>query len=123
MKAAVVAVTSGVLLIPLPAVAADIRAVPGTRVVEVGQTFSISVKARRGATRTVCLFTKTGGRWRKLAACERVTPGWTYKLRVRLGRAALGRKAYVVAPASARPKTKRPTRGSRVFWIRVVEAG
>lgn len=122
MKAAAVLVAA-CLLVPAPAVAADIRAVPGTRVVEVGQTFSISVKARRGGTQKVCLFTKTGGRWRKLAACERVNPGWTYKLRVRLGRAALGRKAYVVAPASARPMAKRPKRGSRVLWIRVVAAG
>lgn len=107
---------------PAPAIAADIRAVPGTRVVEVGQTFSISVKARGGGARTVCLFTKTDGRWRKLAACERVVPGWTYKLRVRLGEAALGRNAYVVAPASAKPRSTPPKSRSKIFRIRVVAA-
>jgi hypothetical protein len=111
------------LLVPAPALAADIRAVPGTRSVEVGQTFSISVKPQRGGTRQVCLFTKTGGQWRRLAACERVTPGFTYKLRVRLGGAALGRNAYVIGNASARPGVKPPKSRSRVFRIRVVEAG
>jgi hypothetical protein len=117
MKVALLA--AGLLLVPAPAFAADIRAVPGTRDVVTGQTFSISVKALRGGTRNVCLFTRTDGRWRKLAACERVTPGFTYKLRVRLGGAAIGRNAYVIGNAKARGGANPPKSRSKVFRIRV----
>ena len=122
MKAAIV-LAAGLLTVPAPALAADIRAVPGTREVTVGQTFSISVKALRGGSRSVCLFTRTDDRWRKLAACERIVPGYTYKLRVRLGGAALGRNPYVIANASARPVAKPPKSRSKIFRIRVAEAG
>ena len=87
-----------------PAAAADIRAVPGTNVVEVRQTFSISVKSR--VSRKVCLFTKTDGTWNKLAACENVLAGRTFKLRVRLGTAAVGRNAVLDRLAKAKIEGK-----------------
>lgn len=118
MKAAL-PLTAVLLLVPLaPAAAADIRAVPGTKVVEVRQTFSISVKSRRSGK--VCLFTKSDVNWQKLAACEYVSAGRTFKLRVRLGTAAVGRNPYAIAPASATPKSKPPKTRSNIFRIRVL---
>lgn len=118
MKAAL-PLAAALLALPIaPAVAADIKAVPGTRVVEVRQTFGISVKSRM--SRRVCLFTKTDGRWNKLAACENVVAGRTFKLRVRLGTAAVGRNAYVIAPSSAKPKANPPKTRSNIFRIRVL---
>jgi hypothetical protein len=111
------------LVTPANAARPVMRAVPGQSVVEAGQQFSIAIKVRslRGpSSRRVCLFTKTEGRWRKLAACERVSVGRTFKLRVRLGGAAVGRNPYVVAPATARPSTKPPKTRSNVFRIRVL---
>ena len=102
-----------------PAVAADIRAVPGTNVVEVRQTFSIAVKSR--VSRKVCLFTKTDGTWNKLAACENVLAGRTFKLRVRLGTAAVGRNAYLIGSAKARSKPKPPKVRSNTFKVRVLD--
>ncbi len=101
-----------------PAVAADIRAVPGTNVVEVRQTFSIAVKSR--VSRKVCLFTKTDGTWNKLAACENVLAGRTFKLRVRLGTAAVGRNPYLIGSAKAKSKAKPPKVRSNKFMVRVL---
>lgn len=101
-----------------PAVAADIRAVPGTNVVEVRQTFSISVKSR--VSRKVCLFTKTDGTWNKLAACENVLAGRTFKLRVRLGTAAVGRNPYLIGLAKAKSRVKPPKVRSNTFKVRVL---
>lgn len=118
MKAAA-PMTAVLLLIPIaPASAASIKAVPGATVVEVKQTFGISVKPR--ISDKVCLFTKTDGQWRKLAACENVVAGRTFKLRVRLGNAAIGRNPYVIAPASAKPNAKPPKTRSNIFQIRVL---
>lgn len=114
-----VPVAAALLMLPAaPAAAADIKAVPGARVVEVRQTFGISVKPR--ISRKVCLFTKTDGRWNKLAACEYVTAGRTFKLRVRLGTAAIGRNQYLIGLASAKPKAKAPKVRSNIFAIRVL---
>ncbi|OPZ76398.1 MAG: hypothetical protein BWY79_01644 [Actinobacteria bacterium ADurb.Bin444] len=101
-----------------PAVAADIRAVPGTNVVEVRQTFSIAVKSR--VSRKVCLFTKTDGTWNKLAACENVLAGRTFKLRVRLGTAAVGRNPYLIGLAKAKSRPKPPKVRSNTFKVRVL---
>lgn len=111
---------AGVLIIAsaTPAVAADIRAVPGTNVVEVRQTFSISVKSR--VSRKVCLFTKTDGTWNKLAACENVLAGRTFKLRVRLGTAAVGRNPYLIGLAKAKSRVKPPKVRSNTFKVRVL---
>ena len=119
MNKAILIASSVLILVPAaPAAAADIRAVPGSKVVEVRQTFSISVKSR--VSRKVCLFTKTDGRWNRLAACEPVIAGRTFKLRVRLGTAAVGRNDYLIALASARPKAKPPKVRSNIFAIRVL---
>lgn len=118
MKAAVPLAAALLVLPTVPAAAATIVAVPGTRVVQVRQTFGISVKSR--VSRKVCLFTKTDDQWRKLAACENVVAGRTFKLRVRLGNAAVGRNPYVIAPATARPKTNPPKTRSNIFRIRVL---
>ena len=111
---------AGVLIMvaATPATAADIRAVPGTRVVEVRQTFSISVKSR--VSRKVCLFTKTDGTWNRLAACENVLAGRTFKLRVRLGTAAVGRNPYLIGLAKAKSKAKPPKVRSNRFTVRVL---
>ena len=111
---------AGVLIIAsaTPAVAADIRAVPGTNVVEVRQTFSIAVKSR--VSRKVCLFTKTDGTWNKLAACENVLAGRTFKLRVRLGTAAVGRNPYLIGLAKAKSRVKPPKVRSNTFKVRVL---
>ena len=101
-----------------PAVAADIRAVPGTNVVEVRQTFSIAVKSR--VSRKVCLFTNTDGTWHKLAACENVLAGRTFKLRVRLGTAAVGRNPYLIGLAKAKSRVKPPKVRSNTFKVRVL---
>lgn len=118
MKAAVPLAAAFLILPAAPAVAADIQAVPGTKVVEVRQTFSIAVKSR--ASRKVCLFTKTDAQWSKLAACENVIAGRTFKLRVRLGTAAVGRNPYVIAPSTAKPKSNPPKTRSKIFRIRVL---
>ena len=116
---AVVPLTAALLMLPVaPAAAADITAVPGAKVVEVKQTFGISVKSR--VSRKVCLFTKTDGQWNKLAACENVVAGRTFKLRVRLGTAAVGRNPYVIAPSQAKPKANPPKTRSNIFRIRVL---
>lgn len=120
MKAALVLATVALIIpaVPAAAAAANIKAVPGAKVVEVKQTFGISVKSR--VSRKVCLFTKTDGRWNKLAACENVVAGRTFKLRVRLGTAAVGRNPYVIAPSSAKPKANPPKTRSNIFRIRVL---
>lgn len=116
---AFVPLTAALLMLPVaPAAAADITAVPGAKVVEVKQTFGISVKSR--VSRKVCLFTKTDGQWKKLAACENVVAGRTFKLRVRLGTAAVGRNPYVIAPSRAKPKANPPKTRSNIFRIRVL---
>lgn len=118
MKCALVLATGLVLVPALPATAASITAVPGTKVVEVKQTFGISVKSR--ISRKVCLFTKVDDQWTKLAACENVVAGRTFKLRVRLGTAAVGRNPYLIAPSKAKPKANPPKTRSNIFRIRVL---
>lgn len=124
---AVLILTAALIGVGAPAQATTpvMRAVPGSRVVTVGEQFSIAIRVRslRGpSSRKVCLFTQTGGRWRKLAACERVSVGFTFKLRVRLGNAAIGRNRYVIGPASANPRRKPPAVRSNKFRIRVLPA-
>ncbi len=125
---ALFALTAALVVVGAPAQAKTpvMRAVPGSRVVTAGQQFSIAIKVRnlRGpSSRKVCLFTKTGGRWRRLNACERVSVGYTFKLRVRLGNAAIGRNRYVVGAASANSgRRKPPGVRSNKFRLRVLPA-
>lgn len=119
MKKALLIASAALVMLPAaPAAAADIKAVPGARVVEVRQTFGISVKSR--LSRKVCLFTKTDGTWNRLEACESVIAGRTFKLRVRLGTAAVGRNQYVIGLAKAKPKGTAPKVRSNIFRIRVL---